>query len=61
MALRNPRPGGKRGLGTSDPGMIGYTLAEIRRLLAKISSQDSLGPEHAWSVPGRCGPYRAPA
>ena len=43
------RPGGKSGIGTSDPGMIGYTLAEIRRLLAKIAQQQPPGPEHAWS------------
>ena len=49
LAVRRPRPGGKRGIGTSDPGMIGYTLAEIRRLLAKISPQQPPGPEHAWS------------
>ena len=51
LARRHPRPGRKRGIGTSDPGMIGYTLAEIRRLLAKISPQHPPGPEHArsWS------------
>ena len=29
--------------------MIGYTLAEIRRLLIKISQQQPPGSEHAWS------------
>ena len=29
--------------------MIGYTLAEIRRLLAKIILQTPADPEHAWS------------
>jgi hypothetical protein len=29
--------------------MIGYTLAEIRRLLAKITQQQPPDPEHAWS------------
>jgi hypothetical protein len=29
--------------------MIGYTIAEIRRLLIKIASQQPSGSEHAWS------------
>jgi hypothetical protein len=29
--------------------MIGYTLAEIRRLLIKIAQPQQPGPEHAWS------------
>jgi hypothetical protein len=29
--------------------MIGYTLAEIRRLLVKIILQPPPDPEHAWS------------
>jgi hypothetical protein len=29
--------------------MIGYTLAEIRRLLHKVAPQPPPGPEHAWS------------
>jgi hypothetical protein len=29
--------------------MIGYTLAEIRRLLIKITPQPPPAPEHAWS------------
>jgi hypothetical protein len=28
--------------------MIGYTLAEIRRLLAEITLQQPLDPGHAW-------------
>jgi hypothetical protein len=28
--------------------MIGYTLAEIRRLLVKISQPQQSCPEHAW-------------
>jgi hypothetical protein len=49
VAVRQQSAGGKRGTGTSDPGMIGYTLAEIRRLLIKITSQQPPSPEHAWS------------
>ena len=49
LAVRNPGPGGKRGIGADDPGMIGNTLAEIRRLLAKIAPQQPAGPDHAWS------------
>lgn len=29
--------------------MIGYTLAEIRRLLANISQYQPANPAHAWS------------
>ena len=29
--------------------MIGYTLAEIRRLMAKITQHQPPNPEHAWS------------
>jgi hypothetical protein len=29
--------------------MIGYTLAEIRRLLITIAQQQALSAEHAWS------------
>ena len=29
--------------------MIGYTLAEIRRLLINIAQQHPPGPDHAWS------------
>jgi hypothetical protein len=29
--------------------MIGYTLAEIRRLLITIAAQQPPGTEHAWS------------
>jgi hypothetical protein len=29
--------------------MIGYTLAEIRRLLVKITLQQPSDSEHAWS------------
>ena len=43
LARRQPGPGRKRGTGTSDPGMIGYTLAEIRRLLIKITQQQPPG------------------
>jgi hypothetical protein len=39
----------KRGAGTSDPGMIRYTLAEIRRLLATITLQQPPDPGNAWS------------
>jgi hypothetical protein len=49
LARRRPRPGGKRGTAASDPGVIGYTLAAIRRLLAKITLQQPADPGHAWS------------
>ena len=49
QVLDEHHPGRKRGIGTSDPGMIGYTLAEIRRLLIKITQQRPPDPEHAWS------------
>ena len=41
--------------------MIGYTLAEIRRLLAKIIPQEPPGPEHArsWSRWRRKRQYQA--
>ncbi|HEX4258118.1 MAG TPA: hypothetical protein VH089_23730, partial [Streptosporangiaceae bacterium] len=41
--------GRKRGIGTSDPGMIGYTLPEIRRLLINLIQRYSPSPESFWS------------
>jgi hypothetical protein len=41
--------GGKRGIGTSDPDMIGYTLPQIRRLLISLIQACSLDPEGVWS------------
>jgi hypothetical protein len=42
-------PGGKRGIGTSDPGMIGFTLPEIRRLLNGLIQRYVPDPETVWS------------
>ena len=42
-------PGGKKGIGTSDPGMIGYTLPEIRRLLISLIQHHAPDPERIWS------------
>jgi SRSO17 transposase len=39
----------KLGTGTSDPGMIGYTLPEIRRLLISLIQQYVPDPEDVWS------------
>ena len=39
----------KLGAGTSDPGMIGYTLPEIRRLLISLIQQYVPDPEDVWS------------
>jgi hypothetical protein len=49
LARRQPRPGGKRGTGTSDPGMIGNTLAEIRRLLTGLAQSRAPDPDTIWS------------
>ena len=42
-------PGQKRGVGTSDPGMIGYTLPEIRKLLIGLIQARSPNPDGVWS------------
>ena len=39
----------KKGAGTSDPGMIGYTLPEIRRLLISLIQRYAPDPGHVWS------------
>jgi SRSO17 transposase len=39
----------KKGAGTSDPGMIGYTLPEIRRLLISLIQRYAPDPEDVWS------------
>jgi SRSO17 transposase len=39
----------KLGAGTSDPGMIGYTLPEIRRLLISLIQRYAPDPEAVWS------------
>jgi hypothetical protein len=39
----------QRGIGTSDPGMIGYTLPKIRRLLTSLVQRCSPAPESVWS------------
>ena len=42
----------KGGLGISDPGMIGYTLAELRRLLNSLVTARSPDPDGIWSWSG---------
>ena len=49
LARRQPGPGHKRGTGTSDPGMIGYTLPEIRRLLISLIQARAPDPGRVWS------------
>src|SRR6266576_5796459 len=49
LAGGQPRPGRKKGIGTSDPGMIGYTLPEIRRLLISLIHACAPDPEDVWS------------
>lgn len=39
----------KKGAGTSDPGMIGYTLPEIRRLLNSLIQRYAPDPGRVWS------------
>jgi hypothetical protein len=39
----------KKGAGTSDPGMIGYTLAELRRLLNSLAYTRAPDPYGIWS------------
>jgi hypothetical protein len=49
------------GIGTSDPGMIGYTLPEIRRVLISLIQQyapDPASPRRAWAAGGPGGPCR---
>jgi hypothetical protein len=54
-AERRPAGQATRGIlarhrvGTSDPGMIGYTLPEIRRLLISLVQACSPDPEGVWS------------
>ena len=49
--LAASRAQAERGIGTSDPGMIGYTLPEIRRLLTSLVQRYSPDPERvgSWS------------
>lgn len=46
---RSAGPCHKRGGGTSDPDMFGYTLPEIRRLLINLIQVYSPDPVHVWS------------
>lgn len=39
----------KRGIGASDPGMIGYTLPEIRRLLISLIQRSVPDHKTVWS------------
>jgi hypothetical protein len=43
-----PGPGRKKGIGASDPGMIGYMLPEIRRLLVSLVQACAPDPESVW-------------
>jgi hypothetical protein len=52
LARRQQDPGRKKGVGTSDPGMIGYTLAEIRRLLNSLGDSRAPDPDGTWSWSG---------
>ena len=47
--LAASRLSGKWGTGTIDPGMIGYTLPEIRGLLISLVQACSPDPEGVWS------------
>ena len=38
-----------KGIGTSDPGVIGYTVPENRRLLAGLVQRYAPDPERIWS------------
>jgi len=42
----------KKGLGTGDPGMIGYTLAELRRLLNSLVQARAPDLDSIWSWSG---------
>jgi hypothetical protein len=44
---RGPDTG--KGVGTSDPGMIGCTLAELRRLLNSLVQTRAPDPDGVWS------------
>jgi hypothetical protein len=46
LAGRQPGSGRKRGTGTSDPGMIAYTVPEIRRLLISLIQTRAPDPDH---------------
>jgi len=48
QSSETPQDAGK-GIGTSDPGMIGYTLPEIRRLLTSLIQACAPDPEDIWS------------
>jgi hypothetical protein len=49
LARGQQSPGRKRGIGTSDPGMIAYTLPEIRRLLINLIQSCAPDPQRVWS------------
>ena len=51
----------KKGGGTSDPGMIGYTLPEIRRLLISLIQRYAPDPEDVWSWSQISGESRVPS
>lgn len=47
LAERLQGRGGKKGIGTADPGMIGHTLAELRRLLISLVQARAPDPDGA--------------
>jgi hypothetical protein len=49
LARRHPGQDRKRGTSASSPGMIGYTLPEIRRLLMALIQASTPDPGHVWS------------
>jgi hypothetical protein len=57
LARGQQSPGRKRGIGTGDPGMIGYTLPEIRRLLISLIQSYSPDPVRVWSWSRWPSPY----
>jgi hypothetical protein len=63
LARGRQGPGGKGGIGTSDPGMTGCTLPEIGRLLISLIQACAPDPEGVWSWSRRRRrrQYQAPA
>ena len=51
LAIRRQGPGRKRGTSRNGPGMIGYTLPEIRRLVIGLTQRYLPDPDHVrtWS------------
>jgi hypothetical protein len=47
LAASKARP--RKGIGTSDPGLISYTLPEIRRLLISLIPRNAPDPGRVWA------------